>query len=149
MTHLLYSDGTNYHKKNKNMSTEKLQEEFSAFKAQVEELRQKLQKVGEEFITQRLKEMFAKYPKLEKISWSQYTPYFNDGETCEFSSNHDYAEIEGEGYSYQSEEHNEIEEEFSKFMSQFDDELLKNLFGDHVRIVVDREGITIEEHDHE
>lgn len=26
------------------------------------------------------------HPKVSKVRWTQYTPYFNDGEACEFSS---------------------------------------------------------------
>ena len=28
--------------------------------------------------------MFEKYPFLTSLTWTQYTPYFNDGHTCEF-----------------------------------------------------------------
>jgi hypothetical protein len=29
-------------------------------------------------------ELFEEFPELESFSWTQYTPYFNDGDTCEF-----------------------------------------------------------------
>ena len=35
------------------------------------------------------KEIFTKYPYLEKFSWRQYTPYFNDGDECTFRVNSD------------------------------------------------------------
>lgn len=28
---------------------------------------------------------FEKYPRVRAIAWTQYTPYFNDGDACEFS----------------------------------------------------------------
>jgi len=28
------------------------------------------------------KEIFEKHPKVESFGWNQYTPYFNDGDTC-------------------------------------------------------------------
>lgn len=31
------------------------------------------------------KEVFDLFPEITAIRWVQYTPYFNDGETCEFS----------------------------------------------------------------
>jgi hypothetical protein len=129
------------------MNKETLQEQFSTFKAEVEELRVKLQKTGEQFLAQNFKELFEKYPKLETISWSQYTPYFNDGEECIFRSNHKYADIEGTELS--DKEHDVIEEEIKQFMNQLDNELLKNLFGDHVQLVVSKEGISVEDYDHE
>lgn len=42
------------------------------------------------------KHIFDKYPTLESFGWSQYTPYFNDGDTCIFSANTDYLNINGE-----------------------------------------------------
>lgn len=30
-------------------------------------------------------EAFEAMPNLQAVAWTQYTPYFNDGETCEFS----------------------------------------------------------------
>jgi hypothetical protein len=148
MSELLYSDGTDYlQNKYKHMNKETLQEQFSTFKAEVEELRMKLQKTGEQFLAQNFKELFEKYPKLETISWSQYTPYFNDGEECTFRSNHKYADIEG--IDYNDKEYEIIEKELQDFMGQFDDELLCNLFGDHVQLVVSKEGISVEDYDHE
>jgi hypothetical protein len=32
-------------------------------------------------------EFFNLYPFIERIQWTQYTPYFNDGEPCEFGVN--------------------------------------------------------------
>ena len=31
------------------------------------------------------KEVFDLFPEITTIRWTQYTPYFNDGDTCEFS----------------------------------------------------------------
>lgn len=35
------------------------------------------------------KEFFTKFPEVTSIMWAQYTPYFNDGDTCYFSV-HDF-----------------------------------------------------------
>lgn len=34
--------------------------------------------------------IFDKYSELESFGWTQYTPYFNDGEACIFYANTDY-----------------------------------------------------------
>lgn len=34
-----------------------------------------------------IKSIFDMDSRLKDISWTQYTPYFNDGDTCEFSRN--------------------------------------------------------------
>ncbi len=39
------------------------------------------------------KYIFDKYPTLESFGWTQYTPYFNDGDTCVFSVNTDYITV--------------------------------------------------------
>jgi hypothetical protein len=40
--------------------------------------------------------LFEENPKLKSFGWTQYTPYFNDGDTCYFSANTDYLYINGE-----------------------------------------------------
>ena len=37
--------------------------------------------------------VFKANPALISFSWSQYTPYWNDGDTCTFSSNAEYPSI--------------------------------------------------------
>jgi len=37
--------------------------------------------------------VFKANPALISFSWSQYTPYWNDGDTCEFSASGDYPTI--------------------------------------------------------
>lgn len=41
--------------------------------------------------------ILEKYPNVKGISWTQYTPYFNDGEPCEFGINADYPSVLLEG----------------------------------------------------
>lgn len=131
------------------MNKETLQQEFSNFKKQVSELRMKLQKTGEQFLAQNFKILFSKYTKLESISWSQYTPHFNDGDECVFSSKHRYADIVGSELDEDSKEYEDIKKEFEDFMAQFDNDLLRDVFGDGVKMIVTREGITVEEYNHD
>jgi hypothetical protein len=42
---------------------------------------------GEELILEVFSDFFQKYPNVLEVRWSQYTPYFNDGDTCDFSAN--------------------------------------------------------------
>ena len=41
------------------------------------------------------KTIFEENPKVKSFGWNQYTPYFNDGETCTFSANTDYIYVNG------------------------------------------------------
>lgn len=45
--------------------------------------------------------IFEKYPQIDSFGWTQYTPYFNDGDTCRFSAHTDYIKINDE-YSDES-----------------------------------------------
>jgi hypothetical protein len=38
-------------------------------------------------------DVFESNPNLISFGWSQYTPYWNDGDTCTFSSYHEYPSI--------------------------------------------------------
>ncbi len=124
-----------------------LQEKFAAFKKQVEKLRGELQKVGEQFLIENFKKTFEKYPMLERVSWTQYTPYFNDGDECTFRSNHEYADIEG--LEYGTFQYEEVKKQVREFLSQLDDELMQGLFGNHVKLIVTKEGISINEYIHD
>lgn len=73
------------------------------FKEKLEELKQKqkvitklnneLTKFSSEIFEDFYKYIFAKYSSLESFGWTQYTPYFNDGDTCVFYANTDYIKI--------------------------------------------------------
>ena len=45
---------------------------------------------GEEVLKNWFDELFNKNPILEGVTWTQYAPYFNDGEPCVFSFNEAY-----------------------------------------------------------
>jgi hypothetical protein len=42
------------------------------------------------------KTIFEDHPKVKSFGWNQFTPYFNDGDTCYFCVNTDYIQINGE-----------------------------------------------------
>jgi hypothetical protein len=127
------------------------------------------------------KELFQSYPELKSFGWRQYTPYFNDGEACEFRSQHDYPTINGNDENYGESEqpegvldivklgsetiygsnwnkipnpnynpyYKEIVDTVKEFLNQFDDEDMKDLFGDHVSIHITEEGVDVEDYDHD
>lgn len=63
----------------------KLQEKFDQLIAEQEELRRKFQATAQELFKETTKEFFEGNPSITAVVWTQYTPYFNDGDTCEFS----------------------------------------------------------------
>ena len=62
--------------------------EIKEIKSEINKLRKEAKAKVRDF-QKAVLELFVEYPNLKRISWTQYTPYFNDGDTCEFGSNHD------------------------------------------------------------
>jgi hypothetical protein len=125
------------------------------------------------------KELFISYPELKSFGWKQYTPYFNDGEACVFSSLHYYPTINGNDENYDESEqaegeidivklggktiygagwkkipnpdynpyYDEIVSTVKEFLNQFNDDDMKDLFGDHVKIHITEENVVVEDYD--
>jgi hypothetical protein len=70
------------------MST--LQDEFDKLLEEQNALRAKFQAKAQELFKQVTKELFDKNPGVTAVIWTQYTPYFNDGDTCTFGVNEPY-----------------------------------------------------------
>ena len=105
-------------------------------------------------------EIFATYPNVKKVSWTQYTPYFNDGDACVFSvhgvmvaddtideeedSIYDWVEVDyGEGSKKYP-----LIKQFSDVLQRSDDILLQ-MFGDHTQVTVTPNGIDADEYSHD
>lgn len=135
---------------------------FQNAKAQMKEFQEKMKQEGKDFFLKISKELFEQNPKLIKFGWIQYTPYYNDGDPCEFSAHVDYPKmlIDGEDESEFDEERwcsrdeketeaSQICDKVTEFLSQFDDEDMELLFGDHCEVIVTREGVEVESYDHD
>jgi hypothetical protein len=64
-----------------------LQTQFDKLLEEQATLRAQFQTKAQELFKQTTKHFFDKNPAITGIIWTQYTPYFNDGETCEFGVN--------------------------------------------------------------
>ena len=125
---------------------ETLREQISALQEQAKVEAKELFHTG-------AKELFEKHPEIKAFKWTQYTPYFNDGETCVFSSNHGYAGVQlvtdsDEDFE-ESVDNGGDNKAVSKFLDQFTDEDMENLFGDHVQVTVTAENIEVDEYVHD
>lgn len=67
------------------MST--LQEKFDQLINDQKELKPKFQTEAQALFKDITREFFDKNPGITAVIWTQFTPYFNDGDTCEFSVN--------------------------------------------------------------
>jgi hypothetical protein len=141
--------------------TKKALQEFRAKKAELDE---KIREASKKLFGEASAELFDKHPTMESFGWTQYTPNFNDGDTCTFSAhtcepyinddrdwsrftsktyyggrvNHDYDAVKERMY-----------EDVRKFLADFDDDDLEDMFGDHCKVTVTRKGVTTEDYDHE
>jgi hypothetical protein len=130
----------------------------------INEFDQKLKKMREELSEEFkkkfkviCKDIFEKYPDIIKFGWTQYTPYFNDGDPCVFRYNDMYVcndpETADESiYEWEStyslgKKYPEIRA-LDKILGSSSDILLE-MFGDHVQITITPKGIDVEEYEHD
>lgn len=64
-----------------------------AIKQKQDELKAEMKSLGETFFKEQTAALFEEFPELKAFAWDQYTPYFNDGEACEFRVYADYMDI--------------------------------------------------------
>ncbi len=111
--------------------------------------------------------LFDAHPDLTTFSWTQYTDFFNDGEPCVFGvqrydwyingldPDDDYDDDDDEEAvkdildeaELTDERREELEEAVEEFMENYTDDDLEEMFGDHVRVFVGRDGVTTETYD--
>ncbi len=146
-------------------------------KTLMENTRKEIKTNSQSAIDNFFKELFESEPNLKGVRWTQYTPYFDDGDPCEFwvnefnvavdqkALNLNEDEFYDEGYEIeigeevfefitcrygdkQNKELKRIEEKISQLFS-LDDEVFLMTYGNHVEITVTKEETTIEEYDHD
>jgi hypothetical protein len=150
-----------------------LQKEFDELVAAQQELTKKFQATAQELFKKTTRNFFDSVPEIKAFYWSQYTPYFNDGDECVFSvhdvyftnttdvDNITWDEYEGEEenvFIYAgwgkvpelSEASKERCDQISKMIgsSEFED-VMKAMFGDHVKVIATAEGFDVQDRDHD
>ena len=141
----------------------KMNEEIEAIrKAHMETLQMKFKEATRAF--------FDSNPTIQAVVWSQYTPYFNDGEECIFSVNTPTFVRENfdeedllDPYEYEGDETykslsfwrkpdatDSVELNCYEFsvLIEGNDELMKNVFGDHVAVYLTRNKVVVVEYSH-
>ena len=107
------------------------------------------------------------------VEYQQYTPYLNDGDSCEFSAHTDYPSINGvrvddmddiekenttwSGTSGRvtslNSSYNESKalmvDEIIDILGSVDETFLQDVYGDHSEVVVGRNGTTISRYEHD
>jgi hypothetical protein len=63
---------------------------------EIKKLKKEMLEASNKIFTDLTKTIFEDHPKVKSFGWNQFTPYFNDGDSCTFSVNTDYIYINGE-----------------------------------------------------
>lgn len=129
---------------------------YEEYKVRRKELEETMKTEAKAAFAELTKHLFEEDPILESFSWRQYTPYFNDGNTCEFGALTDSDSIEINGLdSYNDKNYKKPEEKarfkkVSSLLKTFEEDDLKSMFGDHQQITVKRDGsVEVEDYEHD
>jgi hypothetical protein len=142
--------------------------DLARFEVQVKTLKSETAAQLKMIMAEMFQSFFAAFPDVKTIHWTQYTPYFNDGDECTFRldsvefSYQEYGGIEdGEfdegdsfGVSKYSNRH-ELPTELYQSCIAIEDVLksmsedLKDMLDNHVKVFVTARGIDVEEYEHE
>lgn len=156
-------------------------EELRKKNKEIERLKNEALDLANEAFEEFSKGIFDRYDRIESFAWNQYTPYFNDGDSCVFSANTDYIKIneeyaeecewfseknilsygtfdrESKTYVGRVEEENKLYDpelcaaakEIQQFLGSMTDDFFIKRFGDHSEITVTRQGVEVDEYDHD
>lgn len=161
---------------------------YKEARAKMVEAKKQIKKTANDAFTEMSADFFENNPAILSLCWAQYTPYWNDGDTCTFSANTNYpsftfeakdgktlhydenmSELTVVGSAVRDEEEDieyseddqidqgPYEKEIDKhakavisFLNVFEEEDLEVMFGDHMKITVNRNGkVKTEEYEHE
>lgn len=64
-------------------------------RSKIAALKKEYQQVAQADFKAEFKQLFDEHEELKSVSWTQYTPYFNDGDECSFGAQTDYPCING------------------------------------------------------
>lgn len=134
---------------------------FKNLKEQMEAFKKQMADLGRSALEDGAKEIFEAHPILDHFGWTQYSPHFNDGDPCTFSANEpevwfvgDEEADEDDGYFSTWEKAADDPQVLafnavSELLGQFDSDTLETLFGDGYKITVNRDGVEVDEYDHD
>lgn len=141
------------------------------FKKAKEEYLTKMKDGGERLVTELLKDFFSAFPEIKTVRWTQYTPYFNDGDACVFSVGEPDVEfhedklpetlkeeVESDGfiYSWSLSYNKEFKETalnkgLEKLASELQslEDVLEIAFGDHAQVSATATKVTVDAYEHD
>lgn len=161
------------------MSVDKPLQELQQTIADLEVAKKVAAEKAKEKLGPALQQFLKEYPFIKTIAWTQYAPHFNDGDECIFRVNdiyfcteklseYDYEAVENQGFSgggsfdssFFKDYHQDMivagltEEIYNQATILSDtlrdaEDLLKEVFGNHVAVLVTSTGIDVQDHEHD
>ncbi len=137
-----------------------IQQELTALKTQY-------QTTAKELFSQAFADLFNRWPQLHSIGFKAYTPYFSDGDVCEYSVHNDDPDLNGfeewgddnDGTDAKPNLHKLAKagdkdakrciEDVEETLQAFDNDVYEDVVGDHVSVTITRKGIKTEECEHD
>jgi hypothetical protein len=78
------------------MVSKSLAKRMKELNREMDKLRNEMTKESKKAFKSGVKELFSQYPNLNSFAWTQYTPYFNDGDECIFGAYTDCVFLNGD-----------------------------------------------------
>lgn len=151
-----YIDGASQYRKD---VLPKMENVFADINARRQALEDELRKNGESLLRQHFTKLFAAVPTLQAVKWTQYTPYFNDGDACVFGVNEWSVRFETtpENAGWNEDGFEDVPWKSPdakwKILAEFEgavpESVLLATFGDHVEVTATREGFQVDEYSHD
>lgn len=155
------------------MSLEKFIASIDDVEAKLTKMKEEARALAQKEFEHASQELFRLIPRLKALIWSQYSPYFNDGDECVFGVNSVSAmSFIPEDFDFQIPEDEEEQNHF--IISDYDDEnreslseleirainamsnfietneeLMEDLFGNHVYVILTADGADVQECSHD
>ena len=121
------------------MNIETMKADLALKQKQIDDIKATALKQYKELFQEASKCLFDSFPELESFRWTQYTPYFNDGDECVFRAHTGYPYLNGSEDEYGwGKNKTPMGEAVREFLASFPAETLKEMFGDHCEITVAR-----------
>ena len=140
--------------------------EYASVTSAMDEARKKVAEHGKAAVAALFKRFFQEYPNITAIGWTQYTPYFNDGDACVFSLGELYASTDTCDFSHASLHDEEfgfgdnydwgkkpggkkIQAALRRLGESVSQDVFEAAFGDHVLVIATPAGIHVNQYSHD
>lgn len=137
-----------------------IKEKFNEINQKYIEALRLIQAITTEEIFLMFKEILEEHPDIVNISWIQYTPYFNDGEPCEWSCQEpeltviiDNSEVEIDSWDIDKDKYKSFKPAYKKILEIYNlipESVQKNILGNDVKVIISSGKLEIEDwNDHD